>query len=206
MADAGKAERAVGERPAGERPAGERAPGAPRVRLVPLDPDDPAHVEAVFDMHSRLEIVRWLDDPPWHPMETRDEARALIERRCEREARLHFDRLRGILDADTGEVVGTAHIVLLGRRDGTSDDDHHIGWALRPAAQGRGYVTAAARLLAAEVFAEGLDMLYIDMWADNEPSAAVARRLGAADRGVADDPWYHGTSRVFELRPADLQG
>jgi RimJ/RimL family protein N-acetyltransferase len=43
----------------------------------------------------------------------------------------------------------------------------------------------------------GLEEVWAGMFPDNEPSAAVARRLGLREIGVRLDPWCGGDGRLF---------
>ncbi|RLV55761.1 N-acetyltransferase [Aeromicrobium phragmitis] len=172
-----------------------------RLTLRPFRVDHQPDVEAVYEIHSDLEIVRWLDNPPFVLMADHEEARAWIERRAEIEAEDFRQLQRAIEVKATGETAGSVSIQRLVRQDGGFVGEYEIGWKLRPAATGAGYATEAARALALAAFAIGMDELVIDMYPDNAPSAAVARRLGAEELGVRDDPWYGGDSLMFRLRP-----
>lgn len=96
---------------------------------------------------------------------------------------------------ETGLVAGTALLVELPHGDGKVQ----IGWHLHPDSVGRGFVTEAALAALAAGFASGLPEIWVDMFVDNDPSAAVCRRLDLVDLGMIDDPWYGGKSRVFKL-------
>ena len=99
----------------------------------------------------------------------------------------------------TGLVVGCALVARLERQDGGFVGEYEIGWHLNPDSTGHGYATEAAEAMAGAAFAAGHERLVIGMYPDNAPSAAVARRLGAHELGERDDPWYGGTSLMFEL-------
>jgi RimJ/RimL family protein N-acetyltransferase len=59
-----------------------------------------------------------------------------------------------------------------------------VGWSLLPAFQGRGYATEAAAAAIDHAFdALGWDRVVHLIDADNDPSKAVARRLGSSDTG-----------------------
>lgn len=62
-----------------------------------------------------------------------------------------------------------------------------LSYWLMPDARGRGLATAACRTLAAWGFRTlGLEVILLDIDADNRPSLAVARRLGAVPVRIAD--------------------
>lgn len=178
---------------------------APDFTLCVMDPEDPADLDAIFDMYSRLDIVRWHANPPWTVLGSRGEAREAIIERGEMERQDPLARRRAIRDAATGEVLGVVHTTRLIALDATAREQephrYELGWTLRPTATGRGLATRAARVLAREIFGAGLEELIIDTFADNLPSIRVAQRLGAEDGGVAEDPWYGGRNRIFCLRP-----
>lgn len=181
------------------------ASAPPPLILEHVDPESTEHVEAVYDIRSRLEIVRWLDDEPWEPFTDPQQAVDLLHRRRAQEEADPHERFRLLRDAETGRVVGHASVKRLVRHEGGFVGEYEIGWSLRPGTRGHGYATRAGKQLAREAFDGGLEELVIEMWADNDPSAAVARRLGAEEIGVMESPWYTGTTRVFHLRPEHLR-
>lgn len=187
-----------------------------RLILRPFDPSSQGDLESVLDIHSRMDVIRWLDNPPFTPMSDLAQAREWIDRR---NAMTDADPLAlqwAIVERATGRTVGGVGVQRLARAAGSSSADpavstgfvgeYEIGWRLNPDAGGRGYATEAARELARTAFAGGLRKLVIDMYDDNAPSAGVARRLGAEELGVRDDPWYGGRSLLFELRPEHVAG
>lgn len=105
---------------------------------------------------------------------------------------------------DSGRIVGFVSSARLTENDGIFRGEYDIGWNLRPSETGHGYATEGARILARELFADGLREIVIDMFPDNSQSAAVARRLGADEIGVVPDPWYGDEGRIFRLRPEHL--
>lgn len=161
-------------------------------RLI-LRPYETRDVERILDIHSRLEVIRWLSNPPYTPMADLDEAHAWIARW----AGVHEQnpRLGGwaIEVRATGVVAGTVLLAELPQGDGRVQ----IGWHLHPDSAGHGYATEAAAEILALGFELGLPEIWVDMYPDNAPSAAVAMRLGIPDLGVRDDPWYGGDSRMF---------
>jgi RimJ/RimL family protein N-acetyltransferase len=186
-----------------------------RLTLRPFDPSSQTDLESVLDIHSRMDVIRWLDNPPFTPMTGIAQAREWVDAR---NAMTDADPLAlqwAIVERASGRTVGGVGVQRLSRlQDSASTDpgmssgfvgEYEIGWRLNPDAGGRGYATEAARELARTVFAAGLQKLVIDMYDDNAPSAGVARRLGAEELGVLDDPWYGGRSLLFELRPEHVE-
>lgn len=171
-----------------------------RLRLRPY-----AHGDAprVLDIHSRLDVIRWLGDPPFTPMASLDEARAWIDDLNEL-AEAHPGCIGLAAEVrDTGVVAGTVMITPCPNSD---PPDLQVGWHLHPDSTGRGYATEGARALLDVAYAhfDGsapdrplLDEVWCGMYPDNQPSAAIAVRLGLEDLGILKDPWYEGDSHLF---------
>ncbi|MGH1562015.1 GNAT family N-acetyltransferase [Mumia sp. DW29H23] len=170
-----------------------------RLVLRPYKADD---APRVLDIQSRYDVIRWLGDPPHVPMETLDQARTWMS---DLNALPENDpRCLGLAVevAESGLVVGTVMLTTLPRTDPA---ELQVGWHLHPDSTGRGYATEAARALldAAYEHFDGeqgtplVDRVWCDMFADNEPSAAIAVRLGFHDTGIRDDPWYDGDGHIF---------
>jgi RimJ/RimL family protein N-acetyltransferase len=129
--------------------------------------------EALFSIHSRPEVARWLY---W---EARDEAevRAALEKKI---AGTTLERdgdslsLAVVLKA-TSEVVGDATLFLLSAEHRQGE----IGFLFHPDHHGRGYATEAAELLLLLAFEEfGLHRVIGRLEARNGASARVLERLG----------------------------
>lgn len=162
-------------------------------RLI-LRPYVDADADRVLDIHSRLEVIRWLGDPPFTPMADREEALAWIGKWRTMADGGPYDAGYAIEVRGSGVVAGTVLVAPLPKDE---DGRRQIGWHLHPDSVGHGYATEAASALIDHVFAAGLDEIWCDMHATNGPSAAVAERLGLRDLGVMDDPWYAGDGRIF---------
>ena len=137
-------------------------------RLVVRDLTD-ADAEALYDMHRRDEVMRWLD----RTLSTgvADELARLERWRAMREGPYGFF---GIEERETRRLVG----VLVFK---PFDDLPHLdlGWRLNPDVWGRGYATEAARGAIERAFGElGLDELAATTLPDNVKSRAVMERLG----------------------------
>ncbi len=172
-----------------------------RLTLRPYRDED---APRVLDVLSRIEVVRWLGNPPFHLMADLDEALTWIARRHELETEDPATIFRAVVPHETGLVAGSVLVAPLRRIDGGHVGEYEIGWHLHPDSEGRGWATEAAGILARQAFAAGHDELVVDMYPDNHGSARVARRLGARDQGVQPDPWYGDESRVFLLSADDL--
>ncbi|MGJ9414282.1 GNAT family N-acetyltransferase [Aeromicrobium sp. CF4.19] len=166
-------------------------------RLV-LRPFEASDAERVLDIHSRLEVIRWLSNPPFVPMASLQEAHDWIRRA---NAKPGTDPLTCSLAVQlrAGALLGSVGISRLERIDGRFVGEYETGWHLHPDAGGQGYATEAAAALTSAALSHGHERLVIDMYPDNLPSIGVALRLGAHDLGELEDPWYGATSRIFEL-------
>ena len=162
-----------------------------RLLLRPFDEHDAAHV---LDIHSRLEVIRWLGQQPPVPMATIDEALAWIAKWDTVAEGGPYDVGLAIEVKGTDAAIGAVMGIPLPHSE---HDERQIGWQVHPDFAGRGYATEAARGLLDHVFAAGLDEIWCDMFADNHPSAKVAERLGLRPLGIVPDPWYEGESRLF---------
>ncbi len=158
-----------------------------------------ADAPRVLDIHSRLDVIRWLGNPPYVPMATLDEALAWIARHNRHVDIAPFERTFAIEVRDTGVVAGSAlisRVSLLGADEWQGE--YEVGWHLHPDAAGHGYATEAGRAVLDDAFSRGLEHVWCGMFAHNEASARVALKLGLPELGFGPDPWYGGRSRIFE--------
>ncbi|MEO6471813.1 MAG: GNAT family N-acetyltransferase [Aeromicrobium sp.] len=162
-----------------------------------LRPYENSDASRVLDILSRLEVIRWLGNPPYVPMETLDEALAWIQRWRDRHNADHFQRAYAIEVRETGIVAGTVLVARAHRIEGGFVNEYEVGWHLHPDSVGHGYATEAAAAVLDATFVDGLEDIYAGMFPDNEPSASVARRLRLREIGVQEDPWYGGDGRLF---------
>ncbi|MFG1913601.1 GNAT family N-acetyltransferase [Micromonospora sp. NPDC048898] len=163
-------------------------------RLILRDwTDDPADLARIYDIYRRPEITRWLGASPGLPMT--DPAQAVERLRIWRDRHADDGGRYGtwaIEVRETGQVVGTALLKPLpGRDEAVRTEDIETGWHLHPDSWGHGYATEAARALIAREFATGTPEIYAVVSPGNEPSMAVARRLGMTHVGQRTD-WYGG--------------
>ncbi|MEV4820872.1 GNAT family N-acetyltransferase [Micromonospora sp. NPDC049274] len=163
-------------------------------RLILRDwTDDPADLARIYDIYRRPEITRWLGAAPGLPLT--DPAQAVDRLRLWRERHAADHGRYGtwaIEVRETGLVAGTALLKPLpGRDEAVRTEDIETGWHLHPDSWGHGYATEAARALLAREFATGTREIYAVVSPGNEPSMAVARRLGMTHVGRRTD-WYGG--------------
>lgn len=147
--------------------------------------------DRLFDLRRRMEVVKWLSTPP-KPMVHPDEAVARIERWS---ADLAADPRFGAwaaVERASGVPAGT--VLLKPLPDG--DGEVEIGWHFHPDSWGKGLATEGAGALLARGFAGGLDEIWAVTHLDNDPSAAVCRRIGLRLLGITHR-WYHEPSLMF---------
>jgi RimJ/RimL family protein N-acetyltransferase len=162
-------------------------------RLI-LRPFVDSDAERVLDIHSRLEVIRWLGDPPYVPMADLDAAREAIARWAATPDGGPYDSYLAIEVRETGVMAGAVMLVGI---PNSNYDERQVGWHLHPDAAGHGYATEAAAALLDHAFGKGLQEIWCDMFPDNLASAAVAERLGLRPLGVVPDPWYEGDGRLY---------
>ncbi|MDO9380590.1 MAG: GNAT family N-acetyltransferase [Nocardioidaceae bacterium] len=155
-----------------------------------------ADAPRVLDLHGRIEVVRWLDDPPFDLQVSRADAVRWIDRAHTLQITDPRCGVWAVEVVATGVVAGTA---LLAPVPNDPRERRQIGWHLHPDSVGHGYATEAAAAVRDHAFACGLDEVLVLMYADNAPSAAVARRIGMTELGVLPDPYYSGESLFFTM-------
>lgn len=145
--------------------------------------------DRLFDMHSRIEVVRWWGGTP---MQDRRAAVELIELY---DARLRADPRFGawaVIDRASDRPAGT--VMLKPLPDG--DGEIEIGWHLHPDSWGKGLATEAAGALLRHGFDDGLDEVWAVTKLDNHRSVAVCNRIGMRLLGITHR-WYHEPSLMF---------
>jgi RimJ/RimL family protein N-acetyltransferase len=162
-------------------------------------------LDAFFDVYSRWDVMRWLGPQPRRALGDLDEARERLDRWRSRGAELAAPLgLWAIVPLEPGEAdgvpVGTALLLPLADASGPSEEVE-VGWHLHPDHRGRGLATAAAAALLDRAAGVGYRRVLALTDPDNEPSRAVARRLGMIDDGPTDR-WFGLTTRQFVWSPA----
>ena len=99
-----------------------------------------------------------------------------------------------ITDATSGDLVGCC-----GVDDWSDADVAQFGYWIAAGARGRGYATRAAILMTRWLFELGAARVIVTVVAENEASAAVARRAGFAHEGTMRS---HG---VWQGRRCDVK-
>ena len=130
-----------------------------------------------------------------------EDARGTLARFADRAAH-DGGRIYGIWD--NGTLVGGVMFTNFNVVAGTCE----LGCWLEPGAEGRGLVTEACRVLLHWAFAtRGIHRAEWQCRADNEPSIAVAKRLGMTFEGTLRESWkvgetYYGT-QIWSLLCTD---
>jgi RimJ/RimL family protein N-acetyltransferase len=141
-----------------------------RLVLRPFTADD---LEAVLDLESRPDVVRYLN---WEPMD-REAAEALVQRRLGLTA-IEGDGTAIVLAATVpldGRLIGEFMLLLASEASRQGE----IGWTLHPDAQGRGYGTEGAREMLRLGFDElGLHRIVAEADSRNDASIRLMQRLG----------------------------
>jgi RimJ/RimL family protein N-acetyltransferase len=156
-----------------------------RLRLRPFVAAD---LDAVFDLHSRPEVVRYLYEEPMD----RAAAAAYLERRITR-VRLadEGDGLNLAVERrDDGAFVGHASLFYVSAEHRCAD----VGFVFHPDHQGQGYATEATRPVLAIGFDRlGLHRITGRLDARNEASARVLEKLGMRREALhVENEWVKG--------------
>lgn len=162
-----------------------------RLTLRPWQPDE---ADAVLEMYSRWEVMRYLGANP-QVLTDLDQARARIAGWLSYTGPLHGVWAIRLDD----RPIGTALLKLLPRSgSGVPSDDTEVGWHLHPDFWGHGYATEAAARLLDQAWAQGLHRVLAVTYPQNTASQAVCLRLGMTPLGPTD-AYYDLTSSLFEI-------
>lgn len=151
--------------------------------------------EAAYEIYRDPAVVRFLGSVPV-PVESVAAMRERVERWI-----AGNDALRGTgygfwaLALADGTLVGATLLKPL-----PEAAEVEVGWHLGTAHQGRGYATEGARGAVTYGFESvGLDVICAVIVRENEPSLAVARRLGMTYEG-STDRYYGRDLELFSIR------
>lgn len=165
-----------------------------RTVVRPWRADD---AERVYDLYSRWEVSRWLGNPP-KPMESLDEAHTTIERWGGLVDRPGLGGIWAVERTSDGVALGSLLVVELKGGDG----EYEIGWHFHPDSWGQGYATEAALGGLALAWASGLQEVFAVVYAGNDPSMAVCRRIGMEYRG-STSKYYDVELELFRIAAPD---
>ncbi|HEV2890540.1 MAG TPA: GNAT family N-acetyltransferase [Frankiaceae bacterium] len=160
-----------------------------RLRARDWRPED---AEAAYGIYRDDDVVRVLGSVP-QPVESMEAMRERVGRWIANRT----DDGYGFwaLETHEGTLVGATLVKPL-----PDAAEVEIGWHLGKAHWGRGYATESGTAAARYAFEhQGLDVVYAVVVRDNEPSLAVARRLGMTYEG-STDRYYGKELELFSLR------
>jgi RimJ/RimL family protein N-acetyltransferase len=157
-------------------------------RIV-VRPWRPVDADRLLDIHSRREVMKWLNQSP---MTSREDALKRIEE-WNRTAATHpgFGTW-AVVERHSSIAAGTVFMQAL--PDGA--DEVEIGWYLHPDSWGRGLASDAAAALLQRGLSSGLDEIWALPAPDNDRSIAVCRRIGMQFLGLTER-WWHEPHLMF---------
>lgn len=155
--------------------------------------------ERLYDIYARWEVSRWLGSPP-KPMESLDQAHTTIERWAGILERPGFGGIWAVERKTDGLAVGTVLLVELKGGDG----EYEIGWHFHPDSWGHGYATESARGGLERAWSNGLDEVFAVVYAGNDASMAVCRRLGMEHLGPTSK-YYDTELELFQLARSPMR-
>ncbi|MFB9903760.1 GNAT family N-acetyltransferase [Allokutzneria oryzae] len=147
-----------------------------RLLLRPFTPDD---LDALHDIQSRPEVVRYL----YFDVRTVDEVRTSLEARLSQTSleRENDAMVLAVQRKDTGELIGD--VVLFWRSEANKRGE--LGFVFHPDHQGQGFAAEAAREMLRLGFEElGLHRIEGRCDLRNTPSSSLLERLGMRREGV----------------------
>ena len=148
----------------------------------------------LFDILSRVEVMKWLGDGEPRLVKTVGEAHERIDRYNHERA----DPPLGVWAVERkedGVVAGTALLLTL------PNDEHgevEIGWHLHPGSWGHRYAPEAATAILDRGFAGGLAEINAVTHLTNARSMAVCSRIGMEHRGITHR-WYAEPSQHYVI-------
>ena len=131
---------------------------------------EPSDIEAYFEWQSHPLCARWVS---WLPKSREQSEEGLLDAIQQQHS---VDRVRyffAVVDASSNEMIGDVGFTIV---------DHEVadcGWFLRPAFWGRGFASAAVRLLVDRAFAvPSIKKLKASCAAENVRSERVMQKAG----------------------------
>lgn len=152
-------------------------------------------VDAAYDIYSRADVTRWLDDPGG--IGSLDEMRVKVEAWSRPSDDVTFG-FWAITEQGTDRPIGSALL-----RPLPGGEDVEVGWHLNPSVWGRGYATEVGRATAHRAFDTGMEEVFAVVRPGNSRSRAVAERIGMEYVGRTEK-YYDLELELYRLRPGDL--
>lgn len=164
----------------------------PRILVRPYRAGDGIAMFQAIDS-SRAFLRPWL---PWVDAYVSEEDGEASARRCDARWRLREDLTAGIWDRFSGRYLGGCGL----HRIDWDARRFEIGYWIRQDAEGKGYITEAARLLCEMAF--GLlaaNRVHIRCASLNVRSAAVPRRLGFVHEGTLENEGVNIDGQLYDM-------
>ncbi|MEB3357998.1 MAG: GNAT family N-acetyltransferase [Synechococcales bacterium] len=169
-------------------------------RLLLRDWNPEGEAEWALQIYGDPEVMRYIGDgqtiPDGETMRLRLQQRLDLNRRLS-----NGTGFWAIAEKSTRHPVGTVILKQLPDGEGNPTPDWEVGWHLRRASWGQGYVTEAARPVMAYGFhVLKLPVIYAVVHPDNGRSQRVTQRLGMVPLGTTGQ-YYGREVLLFALRP-----
>jgi len=145
-----------------------------------LRPWKESEADRVFDIYARWEVSKWLGSEP-KVMESREEAEKAIARFKGRSDEGDGYGFWAVERKSDGVVAGTQLLVPL---KGGERGEVEIGWHFHPDSWGAGLATESATAVRDYGWRLGLPEIHAVVFAGNDASMAVCRRLGMEHLGA----------------------
>jgi len=159
-----------------------------------LEPWAPAHLDALNEMSSDPQVMRYLGGV----LKSKDETAAAIEQQQARWV-THGFGWWSFLDRTSGALIGAGCIQHLA---GNVENPLEIGWRLRPERWGQGYASEAARTMGSFAFDQlQIPVLTAVAMPENTASRRVMERLDMRFRGI--ERWYDMDVATYDITAAD---
>jgi len=148
----------------------------------------------VYDLYSRLDVVRFLGRQP-RVMTELAQAETLVDRlRSVDDAVLGYWAVESVLSR---ELLGTVMLQRIRLTGSASESDQtEIGWHFHPDTWGNGYATEAAKLVLSHGFRSGLSRIVAVAHPDNAASHRICERIGMSAEGLTDR-YYDSSYLLF---------
>lgn len=171
-----------------------------RLRIRDWTIDD---APTALDIHSRVEVVKWLGDGEPVLMKDLAEAYERIGKWMMRDDPPCGFWALEVTDGGAlhGRVIGAVLLVPLPNNE---HGEIEIGWHLHPDAWGHRYAAEAARAILRRGFEAGLTEIHAVTHLTNEPSMSVCRQIGMEHRGIVHT-WYDDPSQHFVITNPDVE-
>lgn len=151
-------------------------------RLIIREWKPEADAAQAFEIYGDPEVVRFLSDKLEESVE---KVQVRLQQEVDRNARVNNGTgFWAIMEKQTGEIVGSVLLKQLPDNNGKPTQDYAVGWHLKKASWGKGYVTEAGRGAIHYGFnVLKLPVIYAVATPDNHASIRVIQKLGMVSIG-----------------------